>query len=140
MSSIFDTQSGEVLISDQVRLCSDSKPTDLTAAGLSFVQEFNMETGWVFRTLEPIHVTGRLAKIALGFFNGLLRKLLFRFDCSADLDMYSSYADYNAFLLEELGEPTGQDIHRTLYQYRWGQILSEMDVRENNSSIWVIWL
>jgi hypothetical protein len=130
MSNIFDTRSGEVHIGNQIRLRSSSKPEDLTAAGLSFVKEFNMENGWVFRTLEPIHIAGRLAKMSLGFFNGLLRKLVFGFACSAEQNMYFSFGEYNAFLLEELGEPTGQDIRRALYQYEWGQILSEMDLRK----------
>lgn len=139
MSKLFDVTSGKVCIGSGVVLCGGSTPQELTLAGLVFTREFDMETGWVFRTTGPQDLMGHIVQLSLGFQYDLLKRVSFGFAENPNLDMDDLFKKHEAFLYQELGAPTHKSNHQTLYQYAWGEIVSEMDPRGSGCYILVTW-
>lgn len=139
MLNLFDVENGEVHIGNKLTLRAGSTSEQLSSAGLTFVREFDMKTQWVFRITAPIAIPSHEVQLALGFCDNRLKRASFGFVEDPALDMSALYNKHNAFLHQELGSPTSENEHRIQYQYKWGEIVSEMDLRGGGSSIWLAW-
>lgn len=139
MPKLFDTINGEIYIGEHLVLRQNSTPHELAKAGIVFNREFDMKTGWVFRTTGPHVLSGRLANLSLGFFGGSLRKVSFAFADKTITDSDDLHRMQNQVLMRELGTPDSQNDRQIIYRFAWGEIASETDPRGGACNIIISW-
>jgi len=139
MSNLFDVASGEIHIGNHVTLRAGATPQELALAGLVFVRELNMKTGWIFKVTNSVVLAGHVVQFSLGFQDDVLKRASFGFTENPALDMSALFAEHNVFLRQQLGNPNSQNDRQSLYQYVWGEIASVWDPRGGGSSICVGW-
>lgn len=140
MEKLFNVTNGWVHVDNQIDLRGGISSQELILAGLVFIHEFDMKTGWIFRTTKPQALAGHVVQLALGFQGEGLKRVSFGFSKNPGQDMDSLFKEHNIFLQQELGAPFNQNDHQNLYQYAWGEIVSEFDPRGSGSFIQVSWM
>lgn len=112
----------------------------LSSLGLTFEREFDMGTGWVFRTTGKRVVKSHAFVFSLGFELDVLKRVSFAFVDTSLVDTDLIFLEHNAFLRQEIGLPNNENEHQVAYVFRWGEIVSEVDPRNGTAYILVRWV
>jgi hypothetical protein len=139
MPNIFDTSVGEIHVNNQVTFRAGSTPQELRTLGLMFDREIDMKTGWVFRTIGSQSLANHVVQFSLGFEAEALKRMSFSFAENPAREMDDLFKEHNRFLYQEIGVPNEQNTHQALYQFVWGEIVSEIDPRNGSAYIQVTW-
>jgi hypothetical protein len=137
MSKVIDVFSGAIHLNEKVSFHANMTPQELTAFGLVFDREIDMNTGWVFRTIKH-RLVERAVQFSLGFKDNALKRASFSLINGLN-NTDDIYQENNQFLLQEIGPPYLQDKFQSLYQFHWGTIVSEIDPRNESAYILMNW-
>jgi hypothetical protein len=139
MSKLLDINNGNFHVGEHFVLHANLKFQELVTAGMVFDHEFNMKTGWVFRTTGPHLLRGHEANLSLGFLNDEIKRVNFAFIEKKGMELKDLLDIHNRFLLQELGKPNSQSGDRVCYQFSWGAIESGIDPRGGACDIVLSW-
>jgi hypothetical protein len=139
MSKLLDTNNGNFYVGEHFVLHANLLFQKLVATGMVFSHEFNMKTGWVFRTTGPHLVCGQEANLSLGFINDELRRINFSFVQIKGMELKELLKAHNQFLLQELGRPNFECSDGVSYQFAWGAVESSIDPRGGSCDIVISW-
>jgi len=135
---IFDVVGGVVMVGGKA-LRGGSSFDDTVAEGFAYERVVDMKTGWVFRTSSRDLLGTHAVTPALGFLNDQLKRVSVTF-LDDETGLQRPLAErHRDFLLQELGVPSKTTAAQTLYEYPWGQIAAEQDIRSDTSYIIVTW-
>ena|SRR5882757_9910092 len=140
MIKFLDTLSGELHVTERITLRGGLTDRRIVSAGLPFVREIDMRTGWVFRTTGPHILQNHTVQFSLGFHGDALRRVTFAFTEERNLNIEDLFAKHNSFLRQEVGIPDNQNDRIMSYKFGWGGISSEIDPRNGTSSITITWI
>lgn len=139
MSKLLDTNNGNFYVGELFVLHANLMFQELVAAGMVFNREFDMKTGWIFRTTGPHLLCGHEANLSLGFLNGEIKRVNFSLVKRNGADLKDLLKAHNQFLLQELGVPNRQNGNGISYQFPWGAIESSIDPRGGSCDIVLSW-
>jgi hypothetical protein len=134
---VFDTVQGALIIGGK-RLSANISSQDVLSRGYVFEREMDMKTGWVFRNTTKDNLEGHMVSPALGFQADQLKRVSVAF-LEEDASGGTLAERHRKFLAQELGIATRTSAAKVLYDYPWGQIAAEEDVRNGTSYIIVSW-
>lgn len=135
---IFDVVGGIVTVGGKA-LRGDLSCDDTVAEGFTYERMVDMKTGWVFRTASQDFFGAHAVTPALGFLNDQLKRVSVTFLDDETVPQPPLAERHRDFLLKELGVPTKTTAAQALYEYPWGQIAAEQDIRSDTAYIIVTW-
>jgi len=139
MSKLLDTNSGNFYVGAHFTLHANLKYQELVAAGMVFSREFNMKTGWIFRTTGPHLLCGHEANLSLGFLNDEIKTVHFALIEKNEMNSSDLLKIHNQFLLRELGAANHQSGDGIGYRFSWGVVESSIDPRGGSCEIVLSW-
>jgi hypothetical protein len=110
-------------------------PGELAAAGTKIDRIIDMKTGWMIQTTGPYAAAGRQVYVSLEFERDRLRRIGLSFCDRPDLDLTGLFDEHSAFLQQELGSPAKKTNTSVIYNFGWGTISAELDLRGGSSQI-----
>ncbi|SMC28475.1 hypothetical protein SAMN02745857_03277 [Andreprevotia lacus DSM 23236] len=139
MTPFFDIARGEIHLKQGLSLRAGLTSQQLAQAGLAFIREFDMQTGWCFKTASAHTQSGQAIQLSLGFEHDHLKRLSFGFVNDPSLDGNALHKAHVDFLVHELGTPNSQNDRQSIYRFVWGEITAEQDPRGGGSYVIVSW-
>ncbi|MFK2891249.1 hypothetical protein [Dyella flagellata] len=104
MSDVFDITHGAVSFNSKLIFLAGMTLHDVESSGVTFNREFDMKTGWVFRTARPYEMAGHTAHLSLGFEHDKLQTVAFAFADEVGDDLHALHEKHGRFVLKALGQ------------------------------------
>ena len=140
MFIIFDTTKAIAQFGERTIVRAGMTVSDLSNAGVNFIRDFDMKTGWILRQAAPLMLDGKRVTWSFNFKDERLEVVKFAISHELERNTDVVREQHDAFLFAELGPADEKSAHYTVYRYRWGKISSGVDVRNGSSSISVRWI
>lgn len=139
MSKLLDTNNGNFYVGENFVLHANLFFQELVNNGMLFDREFNMRTGWIFRTTGSHLLCGHEANLSLGFLNDQLKMVNFSLVQKKEMESLGLLKMHNQFLLQELGMPNYISGDGVVYRFPWGAVESSIDPRSGSCDIVISW-
>ncbi|WP_188795310.1 hypothetical protein [Dyella nitratireducens] len=135
----FDISHGLVRIGAHIVAMADMSAVDLEKHGVTFIRDFDMQNGWLLKQASPLFLDGKRITLLFKFNDQSLKVVSFSISHELEQNLEVVRKSHDKFLSNELGPPNEVKSHCTIYRYPWGEISSEVDVRNESCSIVVRW-
>lgn len=138
MNLIIDRK-GEITLGPSLKLFGRESFSSIKRKGISFIEEIDMNNGWIHRSFEPIKFDDYTIFGSFVFDADIMSQMRFSMRGGTNIDNESLYGFHNAYLSKMLGNPNESGSFNTRYLYSWGTIDSEIDPRSSTAYIVCTW-